>query len=419
MSALDRIYVFKKVAIRKEQVRNYKAEYRDYHGQPEQIKERAQRNAARSDMGLDKGDPREVDHKKPISAGGSNSKRNLRAVSQDTNRKKGASVHKDGDWSEGKHPRAANGQFGSGGSSSSGKGKEGQGAKHKRNQQARRAADHGQQTLGGTGAIQSLLTGGSALDKLKVKEPDVPKAEPGKGSPATFEEIAGKSPDRVNVNGIIDHTKPYIIRVSGKTPDHSKKLTHLSSLGFKWGNDSKTWYKGIEPGEGEDTKAALLDHIDKIGAGAKSPLTATLKQGAFKKPATSSPSSGRSTQSTPTVPASKPFPSHPDDGKPGAVPAHELGSLLTDIDEMENEIIRHDGRRDWEPDVKLSAPIPELKRKIEEGRAKLKEGMDRLTSKARYEVLSEHQYNKIKPGRRSGPTKELRELGEKGGLYKK
>jgi len=74
-----------------EKPRNYKQEYRDYHGRPEQIKERAQRNAARDKMGLKVGDPREVDHKNPISNGGSNRKDNLRAVSRSTNRGKGAS----------------------------------------------------------------------------------------------------------------------------------------------------------------------------------------------------------------------------------------------------------------------------------------------------------------------------------------
>ena len=42
-------------------------------------------------MGLKVGDPREVDHKNPISNGGTNSPRNLRAVSRETNRGKGAS----------------------------------------------------------------------------------------------------------------------------------------------------------------------------------------------------------------------------------------------------------------------------------------------------------------------------------------
>ncbi|MRR30626.1 HNH endonuclease [bacterium] len=74
-----------------EKKRDYKREYEQYHGTPEQIAARAQRNAARAKLGLKPGDPREADHRKPISKGGSNSKRNLRAVSQATNRKKGAS----------------------------------------------------------------------------------------------------------------------------------------------------------------------------------------------------------------------------------------------------------------------------------------------------------------------------------------
>ncbi len=74
-----------------EEKRDYKQEYRDYHGKPTQIKERAQRNVARAKLGIPKGDPREVDHRNPISNGGSNRKDNLRAVSRSTNRSKGAS----------------------------------------------------------------------------------------------------------------------------------------------------------------------------------------------------------------------------------------------------------------------------------------------------------------------------------------
>lgn len=69
--------------------RDYKKEYREYHGKPEQIKKRDMRNKARRKMGLKVGDPREVDHKVPLSKGGSNSRRNLRIVSRRTNRKKG------------------------------------------------------------------------------------------------------------------------------------------------------------------------------------------------------------------------------------------------------------------------------------------------------------------------------------------
>ena len=41
-------------------------------------------------MGLKRGDKREVDHRKPLSKGGSNRKSNLRVVSRKTNRSKGA-----------------------------------------------------------------------------------------------------------------------------------------------------------------------------------------------------------------------------------------------------------------------------------------------------------------------------------------
>ena len=70
--------------------RDYKKEYDQYHSKPEQIKNRAKRNKARKEMGLKVGDPREVDHKKPLCKGGGNNKDNLRIVSRKTNRKKGA-----------------------------------------------------------------------------------------------------------------------------------------------------------------------------------------------------------------------------------------------------------------------------------------------------------------------------------------
>ena len=48
-------------------------------------KDRAARNKARREAGLKVGDPREADHKKPLSEGGSNSKDNIRVVSAKTN----------------------------------------------------------------------------------------------------------------------------------------------------------------------------------------------------------------------------------------------------------------------------------------------------------------------------------------------
>lgn len=79
-----------KAILAKEEARDYKEEYNSYHGKPKQIKERAERNAARRKLGLKQGDGKEADHKVPLSRGGSNSKRNLRAVSRSTNRHKGA-----------------------------------------------------------------------------------------------------------------------------------------------------------------------------------------------------------------------------------------------------------------------------------------------------------------------------------------
>ncbi len=70
--------------------RDYRKEYDEFHGKPGQIANRAKRNSARSESGLKKGDGREVDHIKPLSKGGSNSKSNTRVVSRETNRKKGA-----------------------------------------------------------------------------------------------------------------------------------------------------------------------------------------------------------------------------------------------------------------------------------------------------------------------------------------
>lgn len=72
-----------------EKERDYKKEYREYHSKPKQIKNRSLRNEARKELGLEKGDPREADHINPLSKGGSNQSKNLRAVSRETNRKKG------------------------------------------------------------------------------------------------------------------------------------------------------------------------------------------------------------------------------------------------------------------------------------------------------------------------------------------
>jgi 5-methylcytosine-specific restriction endonuclease McrA len=70
--------------------RNYRKEYDTYHGKPKQRKQNDKRKQARRKIGLKVGDPREVDHKKPLSKGGGNGRKNLRVVSRKTNRKKGS-----------------------------------------------------------------------------------------------------------------------------------------------------------------------------------------------------------------------------------------------------------------------------------------------------------------------------------------
>ena len=68
--------------------RNYDKEYQTYHKKPEQRKNNNARHRARYAMKLKPGDKREVDHKKPLSKGGSNMRKNLRLVSRKINRKK-------------------------------------------------------------------------------------------------------------------------------------------------------------------------------------------------------------------------------------------------------------------------------------------------------------------------------------------
>lgn len=68
--------------------RDYKKEYANYQGKPEQIANRSERNHARREMEkagkVRKG--QDVDHKKPLIKGGSNAMCNLRAKSPSENR---------------------------------------------------------------------------------------------------------------------------------------------------------------------------------------------------------------------------------------------------------------------------------------------------------------------------------------------
>jgi hypothetical protein len=71
-------------------VRDYKKEYDSYHAKPEQIKNRAQRNKARGMLEKEgivhKGDGKDVDHKRPLSKGGTTTRSNIVAKPKSANR---------------------------------------------------------------------------------------------------------------------------------------------------------------------------------------------------------------------------------------------------------------------------------------------------------------------------------------------
>lgn len=70
--------------------RDYKKEYENYQGKPEQIANRAKRNAARARLTkkgvVHKGDGKDVDHVIPLSKGGSNDPSNQRVKPKHANR---------------------------------------------------------------------------------------------------------------------------------------------------------------------------------------------------------------------------------------------------------------------------------------------------------------------------------------------
>lgn len=77
--------------------RDYKKEYAQYHGKPEQIKQRAERvkaqrlvdktgKDANGNGKADKREGKDIDHKKPLRNGGKTTKSNLRIRSIKANR---------------------------------------------------------------------------------------------------------------------------------------------------------------------------------------------------------------------------------------------------------------------------------------------------------------------------------------------
>jgi hypothetical protein len=100
----DRLSILMNLLLDEEAERDYKQEYRNYHGKPKQRKERAARTKARELMKkkgiVRKGDGKDIDHKKPLRSGGSNGINNLRVRSKSDNRadnghKKGEKQNKD------------------------------------------------------------------------------------------------------------------------------------------------------------------------------------------------------------------------------------------------------------------------------------------------------------------------------------
>ena len=70
--------------------RDYKKQYEKYDGKEDVKKDRAKRNGARrmleKEGKVSKGDGKDVDHKRPLSKGGSAGRGNLRVTSKSANR---------------------------------------------------------------------------------------------------------------------------------------------------------------------------------------------------------------------------------------------------------------------------------------------------------------------------------------------
>ena len=81
--------------------RNYKKEYRDFHGKPEQIAKRSTRNKAnraakKNGATVSKASGQEVHHKRALSKGGTNAKSNLKVGSARANRAEGGRISRRG-----------------------------------------------------------------------------------------------------------------------------------------------------------------------------------------------------------------------------------------------------------------------------------------------------------------------------------
>ena len=75
-----------------------KKNYKKYWWKKKQIKKRTEQNKARRISWLKKWDPREADHKKPLSKGWTTTKKNVRVISRKTNRKGWAKIANGKKW---------------------------------------------------------------------------------------------------------------------------------------------------------------------------------------------------------------------------------------------------------------------------------------------------------------------------------
>lgn len=158
------------------------------------------------------------------------------------------------DWDESKHPRADNGQFGSGSGSSKPKKPSKTRRKMERREEAASQARVG-------GAIQSLLSGGSALDKIgwfKQPEPEKPKAkkpapekkpaeEPGDSEPSILDTMAQSWSQSEAMRGkvpTLEHPSQRSAREGGPEGGHSPRVLTRTERDYRdsqnqWDNDRR------------------------------------------------------------------------------------------------------------------------------------------------------------------------------------
>lgn len=155
------------------------------------------------------------------------------------------------EWEESKHPRADNGQFGSG---SGGSSKPKKPSKTRRKMERREEAAS-QARVGG--AIQSLLSGGSALDKIgwlntSQKEPEKPATKPKEEAapakePSILDTINQRNEQAAAMRGKVpsmEHPSQRRAREGGPEGGHSPRVLTRTERDYRdsqnqWDNDRR------------------------------------------------------------------------------------------------------------------------------------------------------------------------------------